>query len=74
MPDLFGAGASLIPVGDADALSEAVVRVLTDPGHAAELVEAGRKQAAGWPDEAASARRAVAVYRELLGPPGTRGS
>jgi glycosyltransferase involved in cell wall biosynthesis len=74
MPDLFGAGASLVPVGDAAALSEAVVRVLTDPAYAAELAEAGRKQAAGWPDEAASARRAVAVYRELLGPPGAGGS
>jgi glycosyltransferase involved in cell wall biosynthesis len=74
MPELFGAGASLVPVGDAEALSEAVVRVLTDPAHAAELAEAGRKQAAGWPDEAAAARRAVAVYCELLGPPGSGGS
>ena len=74
MPDLFGAGASFVPVGDAAALSEAVVRVLTDPAHAADLVEAGRKQAAEWPDEAASLRRTVAVYRELLGPPGADGS
>ena len=74
MPELFGAGASLVPVGDAAALSEAVVRVLTDSAHAAELVEAGRKQAATWPDEAASLRRVVAVYRELLGPPGAAGS
>ncbi len=74
MPDLFGAGASFVPVGDAAALSDAVVRVLTDPAHAAELVEAGRKQAAGWPDEAASLRRTVAVYRELLGSPGADGS
>jgi glycosyltransferase involved in cell wall biosynthesis len=74
MPDLFGDGASFVPVGDAAALSEAVVRVLADPAHAAELVEAGRKQAATWPDETASLRRVVAVYRELLGPPGTGGS
>jgi glycosyltransferase involved in cell wall biosynthesis len=68
IPELLGPGASLVPVGDAAALAEAVVRVLTDPAHAAALVEAGRKLAAEWPDEAASARRAVAVYRELLGP------
>jgi glycosyltransferase involved in cell wall biosynthesis len=73
MPELFGAGASLVPVGDAAALSEAVIRVLIDPAHAAELVEAGREQAATWPDEAAALRRVVAVYRELLGPPGAAG-
>ena len=39
-----------------------------------DLAEAGRKQAAGWPDEAAALRRTVAVYRELLGPPGAVGS
>jgi glycosyltransferase involved in cell wall biosynthesis len=70
MPDLFGSSASFVPVGDPEALSEAVVRVLTDPAHAAALVEAGRRQAAGWPDDAASRRGVVAVYRELLGAPG----
>lgn len=74
MPELFGAGAALVPVGDAAALAEAVIGVLTDPAHAAALVEAGREQAAGWPDEAAALRRTVAVYRELLGPPGSGGS
>ena len=69
MPELFGPGASFVPVGDAGALAEALVRVLTDPAHAAELADAGRRQAAGWPDEDAAARRAVAVYRELLGAP-----
>jgi glycosyltransferase involved in cell wall biosynthesis len=70
MPSLFGPGAEFVPVGDAGALADAVVRVLTDPAHAAELAEAGRRQAETWPDEATTARRAVAVYRELLGPPG----
>ncbi len=73
LPELLGTGASLVPVGDAGALADAVVRVLADPGHATELVEAGRQQAASWPDEEAAARRLVAVYRELLGPP-TAGS
>ena len=44
--------------------------VLADPARAAELAEAGPRQAAGWPDEAATARQLVAVYRELLGAPG----
>ena len=42
MPELFGDAADLVPVGDAAALADAVVRVLTDPAHAAELAEAGR--------------------------------
>jgi glycosyltransferase involved in cell wall biosynthesis len=70
IPELVGDGAELVPVGDAAALADAVVRVLGDAAHAAELADAGRRQAAGWPDEAAAGRRIVAVYRELLGAPG----
>jgi glycosyltransferase involved in cell wall biosynthesis len=70
LPELVGTGADLVPVGDAGALADAVARVLDDPAHAARLAEAGRRQAAGWPDEAGAARRLVAVYRELLGAPG----
>jgi glycosyltransferase involved in cell wall biosynthesis len=69
LPELLGDAAELVPVGDAAALADAVVRVLADPEHGARLSEAGRRQAAGWPDEAATARQLVAVYRELLGPP-----
>ncbi len=69
IPELVGDGAELVPVGDAAALADALERVLTDPAHAAGLAEAGRRQAAGWPDEAGAGRRVVAVYRELLGPP-----
>ena len=69
IPELVGAGADLVPVGNAGALADAVDRVLDDPVHAAELAEAGRRQAATWPDEAGAARRLVDVYRELLGPP-----
>ncbi|MGZ4657485.1 MAG: glycosyltransferase family 4 protein [Blastococcus sp.] len=71
VPDLVGGGAALVPVGDVTALTDALVRVLTDPAYAAQLVEAGRAQAARWPDEATAARRLVAVYRELLGPSGS---
>ena len=41
VPDLVGGAAELVPVGDAPALTDALVRVLTDPAHAAQLVEAG---------------------------------
>jgi glycosyltransferase involved in cell wall biosynthesis len=70
MPELFGDAASFVPVGDAAALADAVVQVLTDPARAAELAAAGPRQAAGWPDEHAAGRRLAAVYRELLGAPG----
>ena len=70
IPELVGSGAELVPVGDAAALADGVVRVLGDPEYAARMVAAGRRQAAGWPDEAAAGRRVVAVYRELLGAPG----
>jgi glycosyltransferase involved in cell wall biosynthesis len=69
MPELFGSAAEMVPVGDAAALADAVVRVLTDPVRAKELAEAGPRQAAGWPDRAAGERQVVAVYRELLGDP-----
>jgi glycosyltransferase involved in cell wall biosynthesis len=69
LPGLLGSAAELVPVGDDAALADAVVRLLTDPGAAARLADAGRRQAATWPDEAATARRLVAVYRELLGAP-----
>jgi glycosyltransferase involved in cell wall biosynthesis len=70
MPELFGDAASFVPVGDAAALADAVVQVLTDPARAAELAAAGPRQAAGWPDEHAAGRQLAAVYRELLGTPG----
>jgi glycosyltransferase involved in cell wall biosynthesis len=70
IPDLVGTAADLVPAGDPAALADAVVAVLTDPERTARLSAAGPRQAAGWPDEAATARQLVAVYRELLGPPG----
>ena len=73
LPELVGTAAELVPPGDAAALAEAVTEVLTDPERTARLSEAGPRQAAGWPDEAATAHRLVAVYRELLGPPGGPG-
>jgi glycosyltransferase involved in cell wall biosynthesis len=73
LPELLGDAAELVPVGDSAALADAVVRVLTDREHTGRLVEAGRRQAATWPDEAGTARQLVALYGELLGPgPGER--
>jgi glycosyltransferase involved in cell wall biosynthesis len=69
IPELVGEAAELVAVGDVQALADALERVLGDPARAAALREAGRRQAAQWPDEAGAGRRVVAVYRELLGPP-----
>ena len=69
LPELLGDGAALVPVGDAAALADAVTALLADPARARELAAAGSAQAATWPDEAATARQLVALYRELLGAP-----
>ncbi len=71
LPELLGDAAELVPVGDAAALADAVAGVLADPARRAHLAGAGRTRAAGWPDEAATARHLVALYGELLGPAGT---
>jgi glycosyltransferase involved in cell wall biosynthesis len=67
LPGLLGDAAELVPVDDAEALADAVAGVLADPARRAHLAEAGRARAASWPDEAATARQLVALYRELLG-------
>jgi glycosyltransferase involved in cell wall biosynthesis len=69
LPELLGDAAVLVPVGDVEAFAEAVTGLLVDRGRAAGLAEAGRARAAGWPDEAGTARQLVALYQELLGPP-----
>jgi glycosyltransferase involved in cell wall biosynthesis len=69
IPELVGDAAELVPAGDAAALAEAVALVLTDPARTARLGTAGPRQAAGWPDEAATAQQLVELYQELLGPP-----
>ncbi|TWH72647.1 glycosyl transferase family 1 [Modestobacter roseus] len=74
IPELVGDAAELVPVGDAEALAEAVTRVLTEPARTARLGADGPRQAATWPDEAATAAQLVTLYRELLAdPPGRRG-
>jgi glycosyltransferase involved in cell wall biosynthesis len=73
IPELVGTAADLVPAGDAGALADAVTAVLTDPARATRLAAAGPRQAQQWPDQAATGRQLVAVYRELLGPPGGPG-
>jgi glycosyltransferase involved in cell wall biosynthesis len=68
IPELVGDAAELVPAGDAAALAEAVTAVLSDPARTARLCAAGPRQAATWPDEAATAQQLVGLYRELLGP------
>jgi glycosyltransferase involved in cell wall biosynthesis len=67
IPELVGDAAELVPAGDAAALAEAVTGVLTDPVRTARLCAAGPRQAATWPDEAATAQQLVELYRDLLG-------
>ncbi|WNV77590.1 glycosyltransferase family 4 protein [Geodermatophilus sp. DSM 44513] len=69
LPGLLGDGAELVPPGDPAALADAVAALLADPARAAALAAAGSAQAATWPDDAATARQLVALYRELLGDP-----
>jgi glycosyltransferase involved in cell wall biosynthesis len=59
-----------VPPDDAGALAGAVAGLLADPVRARRLAVAGRRRAQTWPDAADTARRVLAVYRELLGPPG----
>jgi glycosyltransferase involved in cell wall biosynthesis len=46
LPEVCGDGAELVPVGDADALSGALARVLGDDHHRGELVDRGHAVAA----------------------------
>ncbi|MER5723202.1 glycosyltransferase involved in cell wall biosynthesis [Streptomyces avidinii] len=68
LPELVGDAAELVPPGDAEALSEAVVRLLADPGRRQRLAEAGRAQAAGWPTEDDTIAHVLSVYDELATP------
>ena len=65
LPDLVGDAARLVPHGDPAALAAAVAALLDDPAAAACLAEAGRTQAATWPDEDATLTDLAAVYAEL---------
>ncbi|WP_026923835.1 glycosyltransferase family 4 protein [Glycomyces arizonensis] len=67
IPDLVGDAAILFDAGDVDALDEAVTGLLDHPERLAALGEAGRAQAATWPDEAQVIDAIDALYSELTG-------
>jgi glycosyltransferase involved in cell wall biosynthesis len=51
LPEVCGDGADLVPVGDADALAQAIARILSDDAHRLDLTRRGTKVAAShtWP-------------------------
>lgn len=55
----------LTPVGDADALGEAMVNVLCAPGHANAMGRAGRKRAESLFSKEATGQRFLDVYKQL---------
>ncbi len=69
-PDLTGEDAALlVPPDDPAALTAAVRQVLAGPPLAARLAEAAQARAATLPSPNTAVEAALAVYRELTGPP-----
>ncbi len=63
---LVKGAAVIVPVGDAEALREAIETVLTDDQRRNALVAAGLARSRGWPDEDAALDELVGNYRDLL--------
>jgi len=57
----------LVPLGDVDALADAIARVLEDPAGARRMGEAARRRALEHFDERAVIRRTLDAYARLLG-------
>ncbi|MBV1942084.1 glycosyltransferase family 4 protein [Streptomyces sp. NPDC060006] len=68
IPELVGDAAELVPPGDCEALSEAVVGLLADPGRCERLRDRGTRQAATWPTEDETVAQVLSVYDELTKP------
>ena len=70
LPGLVGEGARLVLAGDVDALDAAVRALLADDAQRGELAAAGRREAAGWPNETDTIAMISDVYDELTRPGG----
>ncbi len=68
IPELVGDAAELVPYGNAQALAQAVVRLLGDPERQELLRERGVRQAATWPTEDETVAQVLSVYDELTQP------
>ncbi|WP_171060396.1 glycosyltransferase family 4 protein [Streptomyces montanus] len=68
IPELVGDAAELVPHADAEALAEAVVRLLADPERRELLRDKGTRQAASWPTEDETVAQVLSVYDELTKP------
>ncbi|MFJ1975086.1 glycosyltransferase family 4 protein [Streptomyces sp. NPDC087903] len=68
VPELVGDAAELVPAADAEALADAVVRLLGDPGRRELLRDRGTRQAATWPTEDETVAQVLSVYDELTQP------
>jgi len=66
VPELVGDAAVLVPFAEPVTLGDAVRELLADPKRRAELADAGRQQAATWPDEAATVAQVLSTYDELV--------
>ncbi|MEH0552866.1 MULTISPECIES: glycosyltransferase family 4 protein [unclassified Streptomyces] len=66
--ELVGDAAELVPAGDADAFSAAVVRLLDDPERCERLRDLGTRQTATWPTEDETVAQVLSVYDELTQP------
>jgi glycosyltransferase involved in cell wall biosynthesis len=66
LPEVLGAGAAMVDVGDPDGLAEAIGRVLDDPALRERLVEVGRERAAGFSWDRCGEGLAQ-LYRDVAG-------
>lgn len=66
VPELVGEAAELVPYGDAQALADAVRRLLRDGARRAELAGLGRAQAGRWQTEDETVAQVLSVYDELV--------